>query len=65
MASNWELEAGGIMFWKEVTKTVTFEGTTYKTVFAELEPESYENNLVKRINDHTAEITVKDPNGLV
>jgi hypothetical protein len=65
MASNWEVEAKGLMFWRESSRSVDFEGVTYKTTFVELNPEPYEVELVKEIDDHTAEITVKDPNGLV
>lgn len=65
MASNWELEAKGLIFWRESSRSVEFEGTTYNPEFVDLNPESYEDDLVKEIDDHTAEITVKDPNGLV
>jgi len=65
MASNWQVEARGLMFWKEISRSVDFEGTTYNPTFVELNPEIYEDDLVKEINDHTVELTVKDPNGLV
>jgi hypothetical protein len=65
MADNWEIEARGIMFWRESSRTINFDGNKYKPEFVELNPEKYEDELVKEIDDHTVEITVKDPNGLV
>lgn len=65
MAGNWRIEARGLLFWSETTRTVDFDGDSYSVEFAELLPEQFSDDRVKSIDDHTAEITVEDPNGLV
>jgi hypothetical protein len=65
MASNWQVEANGLMYWKERERTIKFDGNTYNIEFAELNPENYEKDLIKEIDSHTLELTVQDPNGLV
>lgn len=65
MASNYEVEARGIAYWKDTNRSVSFMGTTYQIQFAELGPELFEDERVKIQDDHTVELTVEDPNGLV
>jgi hypothetical protein len=65
MASNWQVEARGLMYWSESFRKINFEGNTYNITFVELNPERYEKDLVKEIDDHTVELTVEDPNNLV
>lgn len=65
MASNWQIEARGVLYWAITTRTVDFEGTTYTVDFVELEPDLFANQKVRDVDDHTAEFTVEDPNGLV
>jgi len=64
MASNWQIEASGLMSWSERTRDVDFEGKTYNINFVNLSPENYEESLLRVIDDHTALITVDDPNNL-
>lgn len=65
MASNYEVEARGLLIWKVTSRTVTFLGEDYTVEFAELAPTTLAEDRVEAINDHTAELTVKDPRGLV
>jgi len=65
MASNWQVEARGLGFWKETSRTVSFDGTDYKITFAELRPETLENAKIEDVDDHTVRLSVEDPNGLV
>lgn len=65
MVSNWQVEARGLMFWKEISRSIDFGGATYNPEFVELNPENYEDDLVRVIDDHTIELTIKDPNAIV
>jgi len=65
MASNWQVDARGLMFWSESTRGLNFDGNTYNIDFLELRPERYEDDLVKEIDDHTIQLKIEDPNGLV
>jgi hypothetical protein len=65
MSSNWQVDAKGILFWKESRRTVDFDGRSYNIEFVELRPDRYENDLVKELDDHTIKLTIEDPNGLV
>jgi len=53
------------MFWSESTRGLNFDGNTYNIDFLELRPERYEDDLVKEIDDHTIQLKIEDPNGLV
>jgi hypothetical protein len=65
MASNWQVEARGIIYWEESSRRINFDGNTYNPTFIELNPERYEKDLIKEVDDQTIKLTVQDPNGLV
>lgn len=65
MASNYQVQAQGLGFWQESSQTVSFDGQEYTIAFVQLRPERLEELKVEVIDDHTAELTVQDPNGLV
>lgn len=65
MPPNYQVEAKGLVFINEKKETVRFDGISYDIEFVEFGPEGYEEKLVREIDDHTVELTVEDPNGLV
>lgn len=65
MADNYEIEARGFLFWSERTRSVRFRGQVYQVPFAELGPGELAESRTNVLNDHTVELTVSDPNGLI
>jgi hypothetical protein len=65
MASNWQVEARGLMSWSNNKKEVVIGGRIYSVELSALKPKEYEIERVEKVNDYSAKLTVRDPNNLV
>jgi len=65
MPSNYQVEATGFIFWIERSRDISFEGQNYSIDFVEMSQKAFQDGKIDVVNDHTARLKVKDPNGLV